>query len=886
MESQNDNLGGAVPGDGGSESENLGRLRRAASGGGSKNVGRLREAASGGGGSEGENLGHLREAAVAASGSARSDGNTRSADENATGAAQRVIEVVPAMENAEGGSASAPKRKRGRPKSSNLVRALGQAHDNVAPSTQSNLASTESVSLPGETLGIGAPVTDTADSEASVPSARTGTVQQTGSPATPSAATRRNSLARPPLIPGLYVDTLVAFSPEKEGWTKRKKTKDKYVGVGSAYLVGRVCRIIKGAMFQVQWLDSQYQRKDEHLNLSMIQRGKANYRSLHGSTSRVGWSHLCAVEEGEQIEVEGSIDDMEECVELFDPPMELPTTLAEVEAIKNMRFDPEAQSKEPEDLFQHPDGSTATYLLPQFKHLFDHSASASFFAYIPLVDKGEYSNYWGEQVETAIFGGNSVSLDAVMPIRRFKQLRQSFCFQCVEVNNANHDQAARIRPLLNLLKMTGPTYVSPGRNLALNEASVACRSKYGKPLIVYDPMKPTGKYHFRLYMLCRFTTWIFLNFRLHCQSDVTERLAGVTTQAEAQALSDELALLDAMRLKGLYGRGTVRKSSAHFPRHVVIEKKDCTRGTSRQAVSADRNTVAASWYDSAIVTVISNADSSTLTSVARQVRSDKRTFSAPTCIKEYNTNMQGVDRLDQVRGRFSLADGHSFKKWYKKLGLALVDIARSTAYFTRKLALGQTNDRDSHRDFIAQLSSELLSGKWKEASSERRMFYTDVGSLDAPIEVDESMSPSSAVWIAGRRDIHECLGSPQKRCSAVSSKHLYPESNRKRRQCVVCRWEDRYATEVTDYCVLHTVRLCQHVFVTTKSYMCPKQTWTCWEKYHRFYLPRKLFSAKGKVRTSSDLYKLKHESMSQRNLTSEHEATAGNRLCVVRSINL
>uniref|UniRef100_H3GQV3 PiggyBac transposable element-derived protein domain-containing protein n=1 Tax=Phytophthora ramorum TaxID=164328 RepID=H3GQV3_PHYRM len=682
MEShQSDNLGGAAPGDGSSESENLGRLLGAASGGGGS-----------------ENLGRLRQAAVSASGSARSAGNTRSPDEDATGAAQRVVEVVPAMENTEGGPASAPKRKRGRPKGSknkpktttdsdaarkrarpakskaspkrSLVQALGQARDNVAPSTQSSLASTESVSQPGETSVVGAPATDTGDSEASVPSARTGTVQQTGSPATPSAGTRRNSLTRPPPIPGLYVDTLVAFSPEKEGWTKRKKAKDKYAGVGSAYLVGRVCRIVKGTMFQVQWLDSQYQRKDEHLNLSMIQRGNANYRSLHGSTSRVGWSHLCAVEEGEQIEVEGSIDDMEECVELFDPPMELPTTLAEVEAIKNMRFDPGAQSKEPEDLFQHSDGSTETYLLPQFKHLFEHSASASFFAYIPvsfwqqvlgernsyarvhdialakpfsvdeimtflgvlfymeLVDKGEYSNYWGEQVETAIFGGNSVSLDAVMPIRRFKQLRQSFCFQCVEVNNANHDQAARIRPLLNLLKMTGPKYVSPGRNLALDEASVACRSKYGKPLIVYNPMKPTGKYHFRLYMLCCSTTWISLNFRLHCQSDVTERLAGVTTQAEAQALSDELAvsssmrqcvlevvrpvygtrriinsdnyytsvqLLDAMRLKGLYGRGTVRKSSAHFPRHVVIEKKDCTRGTYRQAVSADRNTVAASW---------------------------------------------------------------------------------------------------------------------------------------------------------------------------------------------------------------------------------------------------------------------------------------------------
>jgi hypothetical protein len=132
------------------------------------------------------------------------------------------------------------------------------------------------------------------------------------------------------------------------------------VGVGSSYLVGRVCRIVKGALFHVQWLDSQFQKKDEHLNLSMIQRGNANYRSLHGNSSRVGWSHLCAAEEGDGTQIEGDIDDVEECMEMFDPPMELPTSLSEFEAIRNMRFEPDAQSEEPGDLYQHTDGTTTT----------------------------------------------------------------------------------------------------------------------------------------------------------------------------------------------------------------------------------------------------------------------------------------------------------------------------------------------------------------------------------------------------------------------------------------------------------------------------------------------------------------------------------------------
>ncbi|KAL3664956.1 hypothetical protein V7S43_010132 [Phytophthora oleae] len=107
------------------------------------------------------------------------------------------------------------------------------------------------------------------------------------------------------MIPDLYVDNLVAFSPAKEGWTLRKK--DKYVGVGNAYLVGRVCRIMKRTMFQIQWLDLQYQNNVESVNLSMIQRGNANYRSKHGRSSAAGWRNLCAVDEGETIDIEDNV---------------------------------------------------------------------------------------------------------------------------------------------------------------------------------------------------------------------------------------------------------------------------------------------------------------------------------------------------------------------------------------------------------------------------------------------------------------------------------------------------------------------------------------------------------------------------------------------------
>ncbi|GMF53765.1 unnamed protein product [Phytophthora fragariaefolia] len=116
----------------------------------------------------------------------------------------------------------------------------------------------------------------------------------------------------------------------------------------------------------------------------------------------------------------------------------------------------------PIDLYEHEDKSIATCLLPEYQYVFAHSASSSFFAYIPsyfwkqvvletnqyaatksiritspfrlhelmtfigimfymtLTDKGEYADYWGPHMEDAVFDRSSTSLDNVMSLNRFK----------------------------------------------------------------------------------------------------------------------------------------------------------------------------------------------------------------------------------------------------------------------------------------------------------------------------------------------------------------------------------------------------------------------------------------------------------------------------------
>ena len=80
-------------------------------------------------------------------------------------------------------------------------------------------------------------------------------------------------------------------------------------------------------------------------------------------------------------------------------------------------------------------------------------------------------------------------------------------------------------------------------------------------------------------------------------------------------------------------------------------------------------------------------------------------------IPNYNKYIQGVDRHDQLRERFSTSNGHRFKKWYKKLSFAFFDIAATNAY-----VLWQKRSPDKRHDgymlFQESLALELIHTDW------------------------------------------------------------------------------------------------------------------------------------------------------------------------------
>lgn len=289
-----------------------------------------------------------------------------------------------------------------------------------------------------------------------------------------------------PLLPyldsvsGQHADPLigkqVAFCGDQESWMTGKQYKD----ISTFYIPGRVHKATKivgekadTQVYEIRWSYTQFQGKPfkNRVTRSVVERGIQNHDIISGSVlNGASWKKLCQVPATETWTEGTSLDDyvmFEGSKDAFLPKQFLPENLEQVEQIKNFDFQASHHMKTPADLFTRDDGSSETRIKKEHAAKFAHSASSSFLAYLPvafwktvvvesnkyassqkgpqitlsellkflgimfymsIVDKGEYSNYWGMQVDSRVLGGTSLGLENVMSLKRFQFIRNNFAF--------------------------------------------------------------------------------------------------------------------------------------------------------------------------------------------------------------------------------------------------------------------------------------------------------------------------------------------------------------------------------------------------------------------------------------------------------------------------
>ncbi|RHY85072.1 hypothetical protein DYB31_005896 [Aphanomyces astaci] len=302
---------------------------------------------------------------------------------------------------------------------------------------------------------------------------------------------------------------------------------------------------------------------------------------------------------------------------------------------------------------------------------------------------------------------------------------------------------------------------------------------------------------------------------------------------------------------GMYCRGMVRSNRAHNPRFGMFDKKQIKsvmRGSSLVSVATSLGIIAVSWLDGTVVNMLSTADATTKSYVHRRIGSETRQQECLSLVGLYNKYMQGVDRHDQLRKRFSIASGASFKHWYKKLGFALVDIAITNLYVLYTLC-EPVNRRDSHMHFQTKLANQMLfETDWTLPMEYANVPMTQSAKVLKKAAADKAAAEGKAAALKRDASLRQ-PPTPSFTCRATDKQAEVSYDQRMRRYCVVCYFERNKELIKMQWCDVHKVYLCTKAYVPSDQqvppHVCPHAAWSCWDKFHSFYHPKGLFKKDG-----------------------------------------
>jgi hypothetical protein len=95
------------------------------------------------------------------------------------------------------------------------------------------------------------------------------------------------------------------------------------------------------------------------------------------------------------------------------------------------------------------------------------------------------------------------------------------------------------------------------------------------------------------------------------------------------------------------------------------------------------------WHDSKVVNFVSTLNHATIATVQRQIGSVKQDFQCPAILTKYQQDMGSIDRSDQMQMQGGGFSNHNhFKKWYKKVYLAILDCMLINSYLACNKSIG------------------------------------------------------------------------------------------------------------------------------------------------------------------------------------------------------
>ena len=238
-----------------------------------------------------------------------------------------------------------------------------------------------------------------------------------------------------------------------------------------------------------------------------------------------------------------------------------------------------------------------------------------------------------------------------------------------------NDPLQKIRPFVDTLSFTFNNLYYPGKELSLDEGT--CPFKGRLNFVTYNPNKP-NKWGIKLYQVCDSMTGYCCKFKIAAGESVSTKslvldllssYLGKGHEIYMDRYYTSMPLFEELFQQNTIAVGTCMSNRRGLPKDLINQK------FKKREISARRHgaVMALKWRDQREVLVLSTKHTPAMQVVSVRAPGGRVEKLKPVAIHDYNKNMAGVDKSDQ------LMQYYSFKrktiKWWKKVFFHLFNLA-------------------------------------------------------------------------------------------------------------------------------------------------------------------------------------------------------------------
>ena len=290
-----------------------------------------------------------------------------------------------------------------------------------------------------------------------------------------------------------------------------------------------------------------------------------------------------------------------------------------------------------------------------------------------LIRKPDIASYWSTDPVTA-----TPHFGRTMSRNRFQLIQRFLHYSDNSVAPTEPDRLRKIRPVLDYLGGKFKELYQPDMNISIDEGALLWRGRLS--FKVYSPQKPIH-YCIRSYILCSSETGYCYSLRPYCGvhvtlADTVTGLLGDLTGKGYRLFMDNfynsIKLSEQLLELKTHTCGTLRNNRGAPPS--VQNASMSNLGAGARVARHKDGVMTLAWRDNKIVRMVTTFHPDTVSEVLFWQRAQKARVpkEKPTCIIDYNNNMNGVDRLDQSLSYYAFA--RKSMKWTNKFFMYLLQI--------------------------------------------------------------------------------------------------------------------------------------------------------------------------------------------------------------------